>query len=178
MGTIKARTGSSWVWRNRMRRLLRHLTCRAADGVMMMQGRRLRALRNRNLRSTKIAWCWNGIWASSVHGRRQCTRTCRCSRLVGRVVQKSTDIMHEKRIQLLCDLLLVGKVKCSLEGDPIKNINGRTRWKVAAIAAYQTPLRCIGPILTTCLVFSLFKMPSRRPLVMPATLRSFVPLIM
>lgn len=36
----------------------------------------------------------------------------------------------------------------------------------------------MGPIFTTCLVFSLFSIPSRRPLVMPATFRSLVPLIM
>jgi hypothetical protein len=36
----------------------------------------------------------------------------------------------------------------------------------------------MGPILTTCRVFSLLRMPSRRPRVMPATLSSFVPLIM
>lgn len=45
------------------------------------------------------------------------------------------------------------------------------------LATYQTPLRCIGPILTTCRVFSDFSMPSRRPRVMPATFRSFVPLM-
>mgnify|MGYP006976744676 CR=1 FL=1 len=44
--------------------------------------------------------------------------------------------------------------------------------------AYQTPLRCIGPILTTWRIFSLFRMPSRRPRVIPATFRSLVPLIM
>jgi hypothetical protein len=43
---------------------------------------------------------------------------------------------------------------------------------------YQTPLRCMGPILTTWRVFSLFSMPSRRPRVIPATFRSLVPLIM
>ena len=43
--------------------------------------------------------------------------------------------------------------------------------------AYQTPLRCIGPILTTCRVFSLLRIPSRRPRVIPATLRSLVPLM-
>ena len=44
--------------------------------------------------------------------------------------------------------------------------------------SYQTPLRCIGPILTTCRIFSLLRIPSRRPRVMPATLSSLVPLIM
>lgn len=42
---------------------------------------------------------------------------------------------------------------------------------------YHTPLRCIGPIFTTCRFFSLLRMPSRRPRVIPATLRSFVPLM-
>lgn len=32
--------------------------------------------------------------------------------------------------------------------------------------------------MTTCLIFSLFRMPSRRPLVIPATFNNFVPLIM
>lgn len=39
-------------------------------------------------------------------------------------------------------------------------------------------MRCIGPILTTWRIFSLFKMPSRRPRVMPATFNNLVPLIM
>lgn len=42
---------------------------------------------------------------------------------------------------------------------------------------HQTPLRCIGPILTTCRIFSLLRIPSRRPRVMPATFKSFVPFI-
>lgn len=42
----------------------------------------------------------------------------------------------------------------------------------------QTPLRYIVPIFTTCRTFSLFRIPSRRPRVMPATFRSLVPLIM
>jgi hypothetical protein len=43
---------------------------------------------------------------------------------------------------------------------------------------YHIPLRCIGPILTTFPAFSDFNIPSRHPRVMPATLSSFVPLIM
>lgn len=39
-------------------------------------------------------------------------------------------------------------------------------------------MRCIGPILTTCRTFSLFRIPSLLPRVIPATLRSFVPFIM
>lgn len=43
---------------------------------------------------------------------------------------------------------------------------------------YQTPFKCIGPIFTTWRSFSLLRIPSRRPRVMPATFSSFVPLIM
>jgi hypothetical protein len=48
---------------------------------------------------------------------------------------------------------------------------------ISDLKTYQTPFKCIGPILTTCFCFSLLRIPSRRPLVMPATLRSLVPLI-
>lgn len=44
-------------------------------------------------------------------------------------------------------------------------------------SSYQTPFKCIGPILTTWRIFSLFKIPSRRPRVIPATFNNFVPLI-
>lgn len=44
--------------------------------------------------------------------------------------------------------------------------------------SYQTPLRCIGPILTTFRSFSLLRIPSRRPLVIPTTFSNFVPLIL
>ena len=54
------------------------------------------------------------------------------------------------------------------------SVNGQweNHWEVT----YQTPLRCMGPILMTWRSFSLFKIPSRRPLVMPATFKSLVPL--
>lgn len=44
-------------------------------------------------------------------------------------------------------------------------------------STYQTPFKCIGPIFTTWRSFSLFKIPSRRPRVIPATFSNFVPLI-
>ncbi len=50
--------------------------------------------------------------------------------------------------------------------------------KEPAQITYHTPFKCIGPIFTTCRVFSLFRIPSRRPRVMPATFNNFVPLIM
>lgn len=43
---------------------------------------------------------------------------------------------------------------------------------------YHTPFRCMGPIFTTWRTFSLLRIPSLLPRVMPATLRSLVPLIM
>lgn len=41
----------------------------------------------------------------------------------------------------------------------------------------HTPLRFIAPILTTYRTFSDLRMPSRRPLVIPATFSSLVPLM-
>lgn len=38
--------------------------------------------------------------------------------LVGRVVEQSTDVMNEKRIQQLGDFLLIGKVQCTLIRNP------------------------------------------------------------
>ena len=59
----------------------------------------------------------------------------------------------------------------SCENQQFDSIFGHTAF------SYQTPLRCIGPIFTTCRVFSDFRMPSRRPRVIPATLSNLVPLI-
>jgi hypothetical protein len=49
--------------------------------------------------------------------------------------------------------------------------------KRKGLQSYQTPFRCIGPILTTAFCFSALRMPSRRPRVIWATLSSLVPLI-
>ena len=58
-------------------------------------------------------------------------------------------------------------------------VNNRIKYSgLENAATYHTPLRCIGPIFTTWRVFSLLRMPSRRPRVIPATFNSFVPLIM
>ena len=98
------------------------------------------------------------------------------SGLVCWVVEQCADVVHEQRVKQLSDLFLVREIQCTFERDPAAasapSPSGTEH------ASYQTPLRCIGPILTTCRIFSLFKMPSRRPRVIPATLRSFVPLIM
>jgi hypothetical protein len=86
--------------------------------------------------------------------------------------------MHEEWIQQLCDFLLVCKLQGTVEWDPAY---GKCLLSKILLSdprkTYHTPLRCIGPILTTCLIFSLLRIPSRRPRVMPATLSSLVPLI-
>lgn len=51
-------------------------------------------------------------------------------------------------------------------------------FRMGKVTAYHTPFKCIGPILTTFFCFSLFKIPSLRPRVMPTTLSNLVPFIM
>jgi hypothetical protein len=102
----------------------------------------------------------------------------RCPVLVRGVVKQCSNIMDKQGIQKFRDLLLVGEIQSSLIGNPVSVLAGcHTRLSQTAISTYQTPLRCMGPILTTCRIFSLFKIPSLRPLVMPATLSNLVPLI-
>ncbi len=98
------------------------------------------------------------------------------SGLVCWVVEQCADIVHKQRVKQLRDLFFIRKIQCTFERDPAAASAPST--PDAKHVTYQTPLRCIGPILTTCRIFSLFKMPSRRPRVIPATLRSLVPLIM
>ena len=38
--------------------------------------------------------------------------------LVGRVVQQTTDVVHEQRVQKIGDLFLVGKIQRTLERNP------------------------------------------------------------
>lgn len=99
--------------------------------------------------------------------------------LVRGVVKERANVVHEQWVKKLSDLLLVCKVQCPLKGNPAmtsKPQNSTTWQRVSR--TYQTPFRCIGPIFTTWRVFSLLRIPSRRPLVMPATFNSLVPLIM
>lgn len=100
--------------------------------------------------------------------------------LVCWVVKQGTNIVHEKRVKKFSNLLLVGKIQGSLKRNPaavLVPLIRSTRFS-GTDCTYQTPFKCIGPIFTTCRIFSLFRMPSRLPLVMPATLSSLVPLIM
>jgi hypothetical protein len=89
-------------------------------------------------------------------------------------MQQGADVMDEQRIENLSNLFRIRKLKGALEGDPVEVNIAKAQ---TAPTTYQTPLKCIGAILTTWLVFSLFKMPSLRPRVMPATFNSFVPLM-
>ena len=98
------------------------------------------------------------------------------SSLIGRVVEQCADVMHKQRVKELRDLFFVREVQCTFERDPAAASAPSITDKEHI--TYQTPLRCIGPILTTCRSFSLFRIPSRRPRVIPATFNSFVPLIM
>lgn len=74
--------------------------------VMLVQGRQSRCLRVPHLvllLFSPLCSCHHGI----------------CSRLVGRMIQKRTDIMNKKRVQQFCDLLLVRKIQCALERNPV-----------------------------------------------------------
>jgi hypothetical protein len=100
---------------------------------------------------------------------------CMRASLVGWMIQKCSNVVHKQRIQKLCNLFLVRKIQSALEWDPgTKLAHGRDK---LAHPTYQTPLRCIGPIFTTCLIFSLLRIPSLRPRVIPATFNSLVPFI-
>lgn len=107
-----------------------------------------------------------------------------CS-LIGRVIEQVVDVVHEKRVQQLCNFFLVGKVEGTLERNPkiesaafLETFRCAKKERRGKKRTHQTPFRCIGPIFTTCLVFSLLRIPSRRPRVIPATFSSFVPFIM
>lgn len=96
------------------------------------------------------------------------------------VIEQSTNVMNKQRIQKLGDFLLVCKVQCAVKWYPEVprvSLNEGEGSSSQGTATYHTPLRCIGPIFTTCRTFSLFKIPSRLPRVIPATFNSLVPLI-
>ena len=109
---------------------------------------------------------------------RSCHDLTRTSLVCG-VVEKRANVVNKKGIEELSDLLLVREVKSSFERNPCFCVNNKT-WlgRLEGSSTHHTPLRCIGPILTTWRTFSLLRMPSRRPRVIPATFSSFVPLIM
>lgn len=99
------------------------------------------------------------------------------------MVEQSTNVVHKQWIQKLGDFLLIRKVQCAVKrypaGPRVSLNEGRKKYiPHKGTATYHTPLRCIGPIFTTCRTFSLFKIPSRLPRVIPATFNSLVPLIM
>jgi hypothetical protein len=153
-----------------MRRLRHGSTDGIAHRVMVVQRRWLGSRGPREI-SLSLHRVRSPVAVYSSHGSASYT----CPRLVRGVIEQSPDVVYEKRVKLFSDLLFVCEFECTLKRNPADCQFCRER---AEISTYQTPFRCIGPILTTCRVFSLFRMPSRRPRVMPATLSSFVPLIM
>jgi hypothetical protein len=163
---VDARTTRGW---------LRNSTDNGVAKAVMMQRRRLG-----RLRSSQVSL----LIASSpvVHGAKRagCSTTNATTRLtrIARMIEQCSDIVDEERVQDLGNLLLVCKVKRTLEWDPEIDISTLSKSSQIGDFSYQTPLRCIGPILTTWRTFSLLRIPSRRPRVIPATLRSLVPLIM
>lgn len=94
------------------------------------------------------------------------------------MIKQSTNVVHEQGVKKLSNFLLVGKVQSPLEWNPVVMLVSQNQVAFGCVSTYQTPFKCMGPILTTWRTFSLFSMPSRLPLVMPATLSNFVPLIM
>jgi hypothetical protein len=136
----------------------------------MMQGRGLRRRRPLMI-SLSLHRVRSSVPVYSSHSSAPYT----CPRLVRGMIEQSSNVVNEERVQLLGDLFFVGKLQCSLKRNPSTRQFCQLR---EDDGSYQTPLRCIGPILTTCRVFSLLRMPSLRPRVMPATFSNFVPLIM
>ncbi len=98
-----------------------------------------------------------------------------CPRLICWMIEQCADVMHEEWVEHFSYLFLVGEVQCTFEWYPDFRLAVSKQSKRKQ--PYQTPLRCIGPIFTTCRSFSLLRIPSLRPRVIPATLRSFVPLM-
>lgn len=139
--------------------------------VVMVKRRRLCCGYSRRI-SLSLHRVRSSVAVNSSHSSASYT----CPRLIRGVIEQSPNIVDKERIQLLCNLLLVGKLQGTFEWYP--GFVSITVVEQGNTTTHHTPLRCIGPILTTCRVFSLFKIPSRRPRVIPATLRSFVPLIM
>lgn len=165
MSSLHYRSAGSWVRGNGMGRLRRSAD-RSRHGVMVSQCRGLRAL-----------WCTH-VLLRRVRSAGRCGHRSIADALAGlvrRVVEKCTNVVHKQGVKKLCNLLLVREIQRAIKRYPASGQPSES--KVGTSHAYQTPLRCIGPILTTCRVFSLLRIPSRRPRVMPATLRSLVPLI-
>lgn len=141
---------------------------RRSHGVMVMQRwwLRSRGTHHPNLPTPRFVQLL--FFVSSHH--------CSCPAVICWVIEESSNIVNKQWIQRLCNLFSVCKIQRTIKGNPGPDqLLGYLQVKRHA---YQTPLRCIGPIFTTCRVFSLFRIPSRRPRVMPATFRSLVPLIM
>ena len=108
MCSVNAWSPSTWMWCNRMwRGWLSSATDCAAHRMMMCQ-----------------SWLWltiSGGWSSGLLSSFGGVDDRIGPVLVRRMIKKPANIVHEKRVELLGDLLFVCKVKRSLEGNPIIN---------------------------------------------------------
>lgn len=68
--------------------------------------------------------------------------------LVGRVVQQASDIVNKQWVEQISDLFLVRKFQRTLKRNPGNSLAHRM-YLAADFLSYQTPFKCIGPILTT-----------------------------
>ena len=150
---------------NGVRRLRDARTDRGCHGMVVGKGGRLCTLRSSHILLSLI-------WTARGHG----SVANALPRLIRRMIEQRSDVVNEKWIEHFGDFLFVREIQRAIEWNPVHACQPRN--PTLCRETYQTPLRCIGPILTTCRVFSLFKIPSRRPRVIPATFKSFVPLIM
>ena len=99
-----------------------------------------------------------------------------CTVLRG-VHNNAANVVHKQRVEQICNFFLVRELESALVGNPAPVSTRSVNRDRLTEYTYQTPFRCIGPIFTTLRFFSLLRIPSRLPLVMPATLSSLVPLM-
>lgn len=92
------------------------------------------------------------------------------------IIINCPNIVHKEWIKHVRDFRFVCKIKRAIQRYP--NLSQLGTVVEAHVSYYQTPLRCLGPVFTICFVFSLVRISSHRPPVIPATFRSLVPLIM
>ena len=155
-------------------------TRRARGGGKSVGALQLRAgLRRERLRRTErvvvmmVVQRWLGPWsvhASALGGHGAAVWNA----FWAVMLDHGLEVVHKQGVELRGDALLVCHLERAFERDPSKSAKSRLKgWE-----AYQTPFRCIGPILTTLRLFSLLRIPSLLPRVMPATLSSLVPLTM
>ena len=105
------------------------------QGMMMMQGRVLGGLGGASDGGT-----FQAALLRFLHDRIG-------ARLVRGVIQQASDIMHEHGVQQIGDFFFVGEFQGSFEWNP--NLLESISQKGNNRKTYQTPFKCMGPILTT-----------------------------